>query len=178
MTTIQRDLPSDVQDEIVETHTKPFFIVKIEFAGGTQYLSEAQEVTHEGDDYLTGGVKVNQFRWTPEGGQSGSISLLNENNAAAALILNNAIDDVMVTIYKCYALTSTTNTTPVISSMGVLNGSRLTPMDAMLPVVTSKASTEYVPNKFYTVAEGYNWLPPEGTVVQWAGEKYVLQGID
>jgi hypothetical protein len=77
-----------------------------------------------------------------------------------------------------YATGPASNTDPVLYSRGVLSGAVLSPVAATLQVVTSKARTEFVPNQFYTIEEGFNHLPPQGIVVQWAGEKYVLEGLD
>lgn len=176
--TVKRTLPANVLAVIDDQHTEPFHIVKIEFANATKYLSETQEVVFEGNTYVEGAIQVGSFRWGPDGTQSGAIRLLNENNAASALVLNDKVDDVVVTIYKVYSTGPATNTDPVVYVVGVLDGSALSPKEAVLKVVTSKADTEFVPNEFYTIEEGFNHLPPSGTVVQWANEKYVLQGLE
>lgn len=173
MTTVKRTLPGDVETEIAEQQTVPFYLVKIEFASGTGYYSESYEVTFETNVYIEGGVRIGSFSWTPDGGQRGTIALQNENDAATALVLNNVVQDVPVTIYQTYK-TSGGNTTPVIYSRGVLNGSQITPKESVLGVLTSAAATEFAPRDFFTQEEGYNWLPADGTVVQWNNEKYVL----
>ena len=174
--TIKRTIPADVETEVVKQHTVPFFIVKMEFVAATSYMSEAQTVTFETNVYLEGAIKVGTFSWSPDGVQKGSVELLNENNAATALVLNNTVQDVPVTIYQVYSLTPTTNTTPVLYSKGVLSGSNIRPEKSVLGVLTSKAETDFAPRDFFTIEEGFNWLPPTGTVVTWADEKYVLEG--
>lgn len=177
MTLIERSLPSDVTDEIDNQHTLPFYIVKIEFASGDGFFSESYEVDFGGDTYIEGGIKINSFRWTAEGGQSGSVALQNENDAATALVLNNVIQDTPITIYQVYK-TPGGNTTPVIYSIGVVSGSLITPKESVLGVLTSAALTEHAPRDHYTQEDGFNWLPAVGTVVQWNNEKYVLTGRD
>lgn len=176
--TVQRTIPANVQTEMVKQQTRPFFIVKIEFESATSYLSEAQAVTFESNAYLEGAIKVRSFTWTPNGTQEGSIALLNENDAATALVLNNVIQDVPISIYKVYSTGPSTNTDPVLLIKGVMNGSDIRPAYSVLGVLTSTAETEFAPRSFYTIEEGFNWLPPVGTVVQWNGEKYVLEGIE
>ena len=176
--TVQRAIPGNLAAVLRDTQTQPFNIVKIEFAGGTQYLSETLAVNFEGNDYLEGAIEVRPFRWGPDGTQSGSIALLNENNVASALVLGNVIQDVPITIYEVYKTGPSSNSDPTIVVTGVLSGSSIAPKEALVGVLTSKGGTEYVPSAFYTIEEGYNWLPPVGTIVQWNGEKYVLQGIE
>jgi len=165
--TVQRTIDSSTQTEIAKQHTVPFFIVKMEFEGATSYLSEAQQVTFETFDYLEGAIKVGTFKWSPNGVQTGSIELLNEHNAAAALVLNNDVQDVPVTIYQVYSTGPTTNSTPEVYSKGVLSGSNIGPSKSVLDVLTSAAETEFAPRDFFTIEEGFNWLVPTGTVVTW-----------
>jgi len=178
MGTVKRVVDSAVLTEITSQHTVPFYIVKIEFATATSFLSETQEVTFETNVYTEGAIKVGSFRWSPDGVQAGSIKLLNENDAATALVLNNLIQDTPVSIYKVYSTGPSTNTPPLLVVTGVLSGSRITPEESTIGVLTSTADTEHAPRDFFTIEEGFNHLPPTGTVVTWAGEKYVLQGFE
>ncbi len=176
--TVQRTVPANVQTEIVKQQTQPFHIVKIEFDTATSYLSETQAVTFETNVYQEGAISVRSFSWGPDGTQVGSIALLNENDAATALVLNNIVQDVPISIYKVYSTGPSTNTDPVLIVKGVMSGSNIQPSQSVLGVITSTAETEFAPRDFYTIEEGFNWLPPTGTVVQWNGEKYVLVGIE
>jgi len=174
---VSRELPADVLAVVGQQNTQPFHIVKIEFSSGIQYLSEAQSVTFENNTYREGAVKVGSFVWGPDGRQFGNIGLLNENDVAAALMLSNVIQDIPISIYLVYSTGTSTNTTPVFLISGVLSGSNIGASVSSVGVLTSKAGTEFAPRDFYTVEEGFNHLPPTGTVVQWAGEKFVLQGL-
>ena len=171
-----RTLPGNVSTEIDNQHTKPFYIVKMEFAGGTQYRSEAQQVSYGGQTYLAGNVKVGQFSHNSDAGQSGSISLLNENDYAADLGLDETVQDVPIEIYLVYSTGPSTNTDPVLYVRGYLSGATITPAETTFAVMTSRATTEFVPSKFHTIEEGFNWLPPSGLIVQWNGEKYMIEG--
>lgn len=173
--TVQRTVPANTQAVLTDQHTRPFFIVKIEFPGTTGYYSESQEVTFETNTYIEGAIRVGSFQWTGEGTQEGQIAFLNENDAATALVLNNQIQDTPISIYKTYSTSPTTNTDPVFMAKGVLSGSTISPKETIVGVLTSKAQTEFVPREFFTVEEGFNWLPAVGTVVTWNNEKYVLE---
>ena len=178
MTTVKRSIPTNVETVLDDQQTQPFHIVKMEFASATSYLSESQQVTFEGNIYSEGAIAVRSFTWGPDGTQAGAIALLNENDAATALVLNNTVQDVPVSIYKVYSTGPSTNTDPVLMVKGVMSGSNIQPSQSIIGVITSSAETEFAPREFYTIAEGFNWLPPTGTVVQWGGEKYVLSGIE
>lgn len=177
-TLVVRELPVVVKARILDQHTCPFYIVKLEFETSTSYLSETQQVTFESNVYQEGAIRVGSFSWEATGQQVGTIGLLNENNAATALVLNNTVQDVPISIYLVYSTGPSTTTDPILVVKGVMSGSSLGPEISIIGVLTSKAETEFAPQDFYTIEEGYNWLPPTGTVVTWAGEKYVLVGVN
>lgn len=178
MTTVRRNLPGDLGTVIAEQQTTPFFIVKIEFPTGTGYYSESWEVDFEGNTYIEGAIRLEKFNWTGDSVQSGRIALLNENDAATALVLNNTIQETPITIYQVYRRAVGTYTTPLIYARGVLSGANISPKESVIGVLTSRAETQFVPTAYFTSEEGYSALPPSGTVVQWNGEKYVLEGQD
>lgn len=171
---VERALAGDVLTEVALQHTRPYYLVKIEFASGDQFLSTGPATTHSGDAYIEGAITVGSFSWDSDAGQRGSITFLNENNAASALLLNNQIADVPVTIFKVYTKVGGGNTTPVAIIKGTLDDSALSPRDVSMTVVTSGAGTELVPNQFHNQDNGFNHLVRAGTVLVWGGEKFIL----
>lgn len=174
MAIIKRDIAADVTTEIAGQHTRPYYLVKIGFNSGDQFMSTAQATTFNLDTYIEGAVRVGRFTWNADGGQLGNIFLLNELNAASALVLNNQIVDISVTIYKTYR-TSSGNTTPVEIIRGTLVASSITSKEVSLAVATSGARTTVVPNELHNQDNGFNHLVPEGTVLVWGGENFLLE---
>lgn len=173
MATVKRTVAGDVSTEIAQQHTRPYYLVKIEFTTATQYVSTAHATTFDSNAYVEGAVRVGSFNWNADGGQFGKIFLLNELNAASAIVLNNQIADTPVTIYKTYK-TSGGNTTPVELVVGVLTASSITPKEVSLAFSTSGARTTRVPNEYHNQNNGFNHLVAEGTTLIWGGESFLL----
>ena len=58
---------------------------------------------------------------------------------------------------------------------GVIGGNSLNPKEAKLTVVQDKYDTEFVPYKFYTQEQGFDYLPPAGTIIVWGAETFLLE---
>lgn len=172
--TTRRDLPSDVLTEIAIDFTRPVYLVRMEFPAGESYLSSGPQITFDGNTYNEGQVSVGSFVWTPDGSQSGTLTLSNENNAASALILAGSINDIVVNIYKTYLIAAGGNTTPQLYIKGSLDGSDIGASRSKVNVLSTTAQTSFIPSRYYTIAEGFNWLPIDGEVVTWGGDSFVL----
>lgn len=172
---IKRILPADALTEIAIDFTRPVYLVKMLFPSGTVHVSTGPQITFEGDVYQEGQVKVSTFRWNSDGTQQGEIFLSNENNASSALILNGTVNDVIIEIYKTYLIAAGGNTTPVLYVKGSMDGSDVGPSESRVGVLATTGSTGFVPNRYFTVAEGFNWLPIEGEKITWGDEVFILQ---
>jgi len=170
----KRLITSELAEEIAKGHTEPFKLVRIDFDAAPQYLSEGGTVEFEGNTYVGGGVQVGTFVWTPDLTQVGTVELLNELNAATAIILNNQVLDTPVTIYETYR-TDTGFAEPTVIVKGVLDSPTITPTSSTLRVLASTSLSNIVPRRYHTVDEGFNHLPIAGSVISWGGEKFVLE---
>lgn len=172
---VERNLPGDVTTEIAIDFTRPVYLVGLLFPGNPVYLSSGPQIDFGGNTYQEGQVSVNTFRWNSDGSQQGTITLSNENNAASALILNGTINDVEIIIYKTYLVSGGGNTTPVIYVRGSMDGSDVGYSRSQIGVLSTSANTGFVPNRYYTAQEGFNWLPIEGEKITWGDEVFILQ---
>ncbi|HEY0818994.1 MAG TPA: hypothetical protein VGD46_09465 [Rhizobacter sp.] len=125
--------------------------------------------------YGAGQIDVGTMTWDPDAGQTGEIELFNDRNAAVAIVLANGVAEVPCTVYDCYLRTNGRPTAPLVTVKGVLTDSDITPTSAIVTVATVKAGVEYIPNRYCTPAEGFNWLPPDGAQVTWGGELYIFE---
>ena len=171
----ERTLTSGIKSQLAIDFTRPVYLVKMLFPAGTQYLSTGPQITFQGNIYSEGQVSVGSFEWNPDGTQRGQIVLSNEANAASALILGGTINDVGIHIYKTYLIAGGGNTTPFLYVRGSMDGSAVEPSRAVVGVLSTTAQTAFIPNRYYTVDEGFRWLPIDGEKVRWGDETFILQ---
>jgi len=172
---IVRSLPAAVKTEIELDFTRPVFLIKMQFAPATSYLSSGPQITFDGNVYSEAQVSVGTFSWDSDGAQRGDILISNENNAAAALILGTNVTDVPIDIFKTYLLSAGGNTDPQLYVRGSLDASRIGDSASSISVVSTNSQTGFAPRRYFTVDEGFNWLPVDGEVITWNGEVFQLR---
>lgn len=172
---ITRDLPAGVLTEIAIDFTRPVYLVKMFFPTATVFMSSGPQITFSSDIYIEGQVSVGSFTWNADGSQQGDILLSNENNAASALILNGTPNDVPIEIFQTYLIAGGGNTTPKFYVAGVMNGSSIGESSSIINVLSTTAQFGFVPGRYHTVMEGFNWLPIDGEVITWGDEVFVLR---
>lgn len=170
-----RDIPAAAVTEIAIDFTRPVFLVKMLIPGQTRYVSTNMQITFEGNTYIEGQVSVGSFQWTSDGSQTGILTLSNEANAAAALILGSTLNDIEVEIYKTYLIAGGGNTHPALYVRGVMDGATIGPSSSKVTVVSTTARQAGLPNRYHTAAEGFSWLPIDGEVITWGNEVFLLQ---
>lgn len=175
---VRRNLSAAALAEIAIDFTRPIYLVQMNFANGSSYLSTGMQVTFGGNVYSEGQVSVGSFVWNSDGAQQGEIILSNENNAAAALILGNNVNDVEIIIYQTYVKADGSVLTPQLYVRGSMDGSDIGISESVISVLSSDSQTGFVPRRYYTVAEGFNWLPIDGDVISWGGEVFQLRAED
>ena len=172
---VTRGLPAPVLTEIAIDFTRPVYLVKMFFPVATVWVSSGIQITFDGDIYIEGQVSVGTFQWTSDGVQTGQITLSNEANAASALILGGTVNDIDIEIYKTYLIAAGGNTAPELYVRGVMDGASIEPSRSKIMVVSTTARQAFLPNRYHTVAEGFNWLPVDGEVITWGNEVFLLQ---
>lgn len=174
---VVRDLAADNLTEIAIDFTRPVYLVKMLLPAGSRYVSSGPQIVFNTDTYIEGQVSVGSFSWTADGVQEGKIILSNEANAASALILGATINDVAIEIYKTYLIAAGGNTTPVLYVSGVMDGATIGASESSVNVVSTTAQTAFLPPRYHTPAEGFNWLPIDGEVITWGTEVFVLRRL-
>ncbi len=176
---IIRDLPSDSLTEIAIDFTRPVYLVKMLFPAGTRHISSGPQITFSSDIYIEGQISVGTFIWNADGSQSGDLTLSNESNAASALILAGTVNDIIVEIYQTYLKAAGGNTVPQLWVKGSMNGApKISASQSVINVLSTTAQTGFIPNRYFTAAEGFNWLPVDGEVVIWGEEAFVLDAAN
>lgn len=172
---VVRALDAETQAEVAIDFTQPVYLVKMLFPAGDVYVSSGKQITFEGNIYIEGQVSVGTVRWDANGRQSGEIVLSNEDNAATALILGTSVNDIQIEIYQTYLLPGGGNTQPQTYLKGSMDGSKVGASSSTVRVLSTASETGFVPNRYYTAAEGFSWLPIDGETIVWGGEVFVLQ---
>lgn len=165
--------------EVAETHLEPYKLVKITFRGsGDSFFSEGQDTMFLDDDYLEASVRVNQFKWDNEGRQRGSITLFNaENNDAVALVLQNRVAGNLISIYQTYRTTPGNNTPPELIVVGECGSADINPDTGEITIGVSAVgeTNKFIPNRYFTPAEGFNHIPQVGQQIVWGNEVFVFE---
>lgn len=175
MTAITRTLDAGNLSAVASQHTQPVHLVRITIPGGSPvYYSEGKAISFGGNTYLEGMVKVGELAWNAEGEQTCSIEIQNTGDAAETLFFSSAFYNATVDIWLTYVDGAGTNTTPVLYITGGVEGTTLDPVVLKATVVTQKLRISFTPNK-YMKAVGFNFIPPDGSVVTWNGGSYVLE---
>ena len=172
---INRDLPAAVETELAIDFTRPVYLVELVVAAGNQYMSTGPQITFETNNYIEGQISVNAFSWDADGSQRGSLTLSNENNAASALVLNGAVNDLECLIYKTYLIAAGGNTAPQLYMRGSLDKTDIGPDRVKIDVVSTNMKTTLLPTRYHTISEGFNWLPIDGETITWGSEVFILQ---
>ena len=172
---VTRNIPAAAETEIAIDFTRPVFLVKMLIPGQERYVSTNIQITFEGNIYIEGQVRVGSFQWTSDGVQTGVITLSNEANAASALILGSTINDIGVEIYKTYLIAGGGYTPPALYVRGVMDGADIGPDKSRITGVSTTARSAFLPNRYHTIAEGFNWLPIDGETINWGSEVFVLR---
>lgn len=169
-----RTTSSGVQAEIAKIATFSFHIAKIEFASQTSFVSEGPEVNFGNSNYLSESISVDSIRYNSAGFESAMIALLDYNNSAAELFLNNKVLDVDCTLYVVYKDSSGAFTTPVLLAKGVLEPKGLTESKVSMRLQPKSAASNFYPTVYFNKDNGVTHLADSGTVVEWGDEKFEL----
>jgi hypothetical protein len=175
--TVRRNVATSQMEAVVAQHTRPVDLVHLGFAGQDQYLSSGSQVTWEGNNYLEGMVRVGNFSWTPDGEHNGSVTLLNENNAAASLVLSLGVRDVPVDVYKAHLDATGAVVGAELVFSGVIESDEISYGEVTLQVSVSRSRHEYVPNSYFVRRTNYlTRMPRPGRLIRWGTETYRIEG--
>jgi len=172
---ITRPLAAPILTEIAIDFTRPVYLVKMLFPAATTFMSTGPQITFSSDIYIEGQISVLTVEWNADGGQSGVLRLSNENNAASALLLTGTVNGVLVEVYKTYLISGGGNTAPEMYIKGTMDGADIGADSSTVNILSTTSKTAFVPNRYHTAAEGFNWLPIDGEIITWGDEVFVLR---
>jgi len=157
--------------------TVPGYLVEINFATPFRMCSRAT-ITWNGLTWSRWGVELRGI--VTDGAQSaisGSLLMENTDNTLGTLILGEGVADRAIKIWQIYG--ETPNVIDALFLMQGVGDSASIDINAgtvEVSIMQSGGATLYTPRRYITREEGFQAIPANGTVVQWAGESYVLEG--
>jgi hypothetical protein len=180
MSNPNRILPTGLVTELQSTYTRPFRAVALTIGGTNYYFSEGPAITFGGHSYVASRVKVSAVQFQDNAKQAANVTIFSTqgNTEAEDFFLNNQLVEVPVDIYQVYQKADNSFTTPLLYIRGTCSGASMDENNTSvtLTVELFRAGAAFTPNRYFSVAEGFHYLPPENSIIYWNGTKYTLQG--
>lgn len=174
--TVGRDVDATLIELASRPHTRPVHLVKLSFGDQVQYLTDRETRSYNGHTYVGHAIEMGEVTWTPDGEQSGMLTMLNDQKAATAIILGAPAAEVACEVLISYLNEDNELAEPELLVEGVITGPTLSATDAVMPIMSDRFAVEYLPNEFFTRANGFTRLRRRGEVFIWRNEKYVIGG--
>lgn len=169
-----RTLSTPTGIAVASTITTPAYLVELGFSAVVR-LSSRNDQSWNGQTWLGGRIrKVSGLTQDANGGQSGSLELINTDLVYSALILNEDAADKSCRIWKFYG-DNPALSDPVQVFSGVLNETDIGPDVVRVSLVGENSRTMFSPRRFIGKGTGFNHLRPTGTKITWGGQVYVLE---
>ena len=171
-----RTITAALTTEVGRDVTAPGYFVEVAFATPLR-LSSRGTMSWAGNTWTTWDVRVRGLA-TESGGSTsgGSIVLANGDYTISALVLGEGVANRAVKMWKFYGDSALTTSDPVQIFSGVADDAEIDPTRATvtLQLVQANASALFSPRLYITPETGFSYVPASGTVIDWAGERYVL----
>lgn len=170
-----RTLSTPTQTEIAKTYTDPGYLVEIAFSTVVR-LSSRADVSWNGSTWLASNVRVDGLSSDGQGAQTGVLTLGNADNVFGALVLNEGVAGRAIKVWKFYdGATAAADPVQVFSGWGDEAEIGLT--EVRISLVSESLESLSSPRNFINKANGFNHLPPAGTIINWGGQAYRLEGV-
>jgi hypothetical protein len=152
--------------------TQPAYLIQINWSTVSR-LTTGATLTWGGYSWLSESVALSGLQWGKDGLQGATLRLGNNDQRYSALTLNNATAGVSAVVYA-YDQAATAAGDPVKVFDGYCGKVDLDDDSVTIALRTDGALT--CPRTRVSPANGFNHLPPRGTVIMWGAQRYVLEG--
>ena len=169
-----RTLPSNTDTATQAAITTPIYLVRLNLQSGDVRYSTRGDISYNGYTWLGNGVRIENLSPTKSGGVSGSISIPNTDLAWSAIVLGNDIRGRDVDIRMVYSDTPSNNDAVMVFS-GVMDAVPVIDTRVVINVISEGIGTAFSP-RLFCAPPLCNHMPAAGTVIEWSGERYVLEG--
>jgi hypothetical protein len=173
-----RTLGSGTSSAINAAVTAPRYLVEILFSSPWRITSSGNVITWNGNTWQPWDVAISGLDLDGQQvAQSGAIKVGDTDNTATALVNGQGVADRRINVWKFYGDANPAAGDPVQLFAGVgdsvdwaTDGSSLT-----IKLEQGGAMTLFSPRFYLTPANGFDDLPPPGTLISWNGEQIELQ---
>lgn len=170
-----RTLTGTTSSGVAANVTLPGYFVEIAWSSVGRYSSRGtltwNAQTWTATDFRVAGLAA-------DSGSSNITGTLTFNNAdlnIGALILAQGVAGRSIKIWQFYGDSAPGASDPVLLFDGIGDTSTITDNGrASISMQQAGAVTLYVPRAYMTRADGFNWLPADGQLVEWNGERVRL----
>lgn len=171
-----RTLTAALTTEVTRDVTSPGYLIEIQFSTPLR-LSTRGTMVWSGNTWTTWGAIVRGIATDSQGDESSaSIMLWNGDYTLSALVLGEGIANRVVNIWKFYGDSALTVTDPVHVFSGVADDASVNPTNGEVTInlVRVNAAAQFAPRFYITPDNGFSFLPAPGTVIDWDGERFIL----
>lgn len=156
--------------------TAPGYFIEITWASSTGRYSTRGTLTWNSQTWTATDVRVSGLA-TDAGSPSigGALRFGNADLAIGTLILSDGVAGRAIRIWAFYGDSNPGASDPVLLFDGIGDGAALDDVgSATIELAQSGGVTLYVPRLYMTQAAGFNWLPADGQIVEFNGERIRL----
>ena len=153
--------------------TQPGYLVEIAFSTIVRMSSRA-DVSWNTFTWLASDVSVEGLGADGAGGQSGGLTIGNLDNVMGALVLNEGVAGRAVKIWKFYE-GAIAASDPVAMFSGWADEVEIDAGQVRITLVAASLQSLFSPRTYITPGNGFNHLPPAGTIINWGGQAYQLE---
>lgn len=162
---MSRPVSGPTAAELEKPSTEPGYLIEIGLPGGTLRHCSRGTVPWAGFVWISMSVRVEGIEG---GGQRGALSYFDHDAAMRTAVLNSGINDRPVKIWKFYGAALASGD-PVQIFAGVGDGAQMQQGRVSIGLARSGSRTLVTPRLRIGPGIGFNHLPPDGTIVNWAG---------
>ena len=171
-----RTLASTLLDALAQPVTQPGYLVEILFATPFR-VSSRGNINWGGNswgafDFKVSGLGVDGSTSS----QSGSLTFGNDDHLMSALVLNEGVAGRTIHVWK-FSGEAPEDADPINIFSGIGDDVQGNPSQGELTINLTQegAQTLFCPRRRITADQGFNFLPPAGTLIVWNTETYQLE---
>lgn len=158
--------------EIALAITAPGYFVQIAFSTVARFCTRGAQ-TWNGHSWIAANCEVSGLANDGSPAQSGALKIVDADDTYTALVLSEGTENRAIKVWSFFG-TSPANADPVLEFDGVIDGHDYDSGSYELTLGVKQAEVRFAPNKLINSTSGFSQLPPNGKVINWGGQDYIL----
>lgn len=168
---MSRSLNTHLDTATSAVTTEPWHLVEL----GDLRLTDGPATTWDSQAWTSIGLNIQGQDADGSGTLAGTLSIANHDGAVTGLVLAGGADDVPVRIWQVYGDGPHALTDAALLVDGVADDVVLQGPSAQVRYVSVSADARQLP-RVRIAAPLFRNLPPDGTVLEWAGDRITVEG--